>query len=103
MSYHRTCEPAPAGGPATVTVCTNDLALVDLGEDDGPGAVAEALGNAEGLVGQMVELENQRIALAAVGARMGLEVRDEVCAALRGLRPLATERERGRASRAPTP
>jgi hypothetical protein len=30
LSYRRTYESAPTGGSSTMTVCTNDLALVDL-------------------------------------------------------------------------
>jgi hypothetical protein len=51
-----------------MTVCTNDLALVDLGEDIGPGTVSKALGYAEGLLAEVIELEHQWVRLAAVRA-----------------------------------
>jgi hypothetical protein len=66
-----------------MTVCTNDLALVDLGEDVGPGAVSEALGYAERLLPEMVELEDQGVRLAAVRTGMLAEVVEEVGGALR--------------------
>jgi hypothetical protein len=60
-----------------MTVCTNDVALGDLVEDRLPVAVAEALSDAEALIAQMVELEHQRIALAAVDAGVLVEEADE--------------------------
>ena len=66
MSYRRARESSPEGGSATVTVCTNDVALVDLIEDRLPAVVPEALGDREGLVAQVIELEHEWIRLAAV-------------------------------------
>ena len=60
-----------------MTVCTNDVALGDLVEDGLPVAVTEALCDAEALVAQVVELEHQRIALAAVDAGVLAEEADE--------------------------
>jgi hypothetical protein len=53
-----------------VTVCTNDLALCNLVEDVVPVAVADAVGDPELLVSEMIELEDDGIALAAVDAGM---------------------------------
>jgi hypothetical protein len=60
-----------------MTVCTNDVALGDLVEDRLPVAVSEALSDAEALIAQMVKLEHQRIALAAVDAGVLVEEADE--------------------------
>jgi hypothetical protein len=49
-----------------MTVCTNDVALVDLGEDGRPAVIAKALRDAEALVAEMVELKHEWICLAAV-------------------------------------
>jgi hypothetical protein len=51
-----------------MTVCTNDLALCNLVEDALPVAIPNALGDIEFLVPEMVELEDDRICLAAIGA-----------------------------------
>src|ERR1700742_4687789 len=59
-----------------MTVCTNDVALGDLVEDRLPVTVAEALSDAEALVAQVVELEHERIALAAVDAGVLVEEAD---------------------------
>jgi hypothetical protein len=53
-----------------VTVCTNDLALCNLVEDALPIPVLKALGDAELLVPEVVELEDDRIGLSAVCARV---------------------------------
>jgi hypothetical protein len=74
-----------------MTVCTNDLALVDLGEDSVPGAVSEALGYAEGLLSEVVELEDQWVRLAAVRAGMLAEVVEEIGGALGGERLLTSQ------------
>ncbi|HWM62763.1 MAG TPA: hypothetical protein VNP96_02110 [Solirubrobacterales bacterium] len=68
MSYHRAAEAAPASGAASVTVCTNHLALCNLVEDFLPFMAPPALGDAEFLVPEMVELQHDRIGLAAVDA-----------------------------------
>jgi hypothetical protein len=44
-----------------MTVCTNDVAFGDLGEDGLPGAVAQALRDVEALLSEMVELEDERV------------------------------------------
>jgi hypothetical protein len=51
-----------------MTVCTNDLALCHLVEDALPIAVPEPVVDPELLVPQMVELQHDRIPLAAVDA-----------------------------------
>jgi hypothetical protein len=51
-----------------VTVCTNDLALVDLAENGLPFVCSEARRDLEVLVGEMIELQHDRIGLAAVDA-----------------------------------
>ena len=78
MSYHRTSEAAPLRGAATMTVCTNHVALCHLVENALPGPVSKAIADAELLVSQMVELEHDRIGLATIGARSGLENLDQV-------------------------
>ncbi len=70
MSYHRASEAAPLCGAASMTVCTNDLALCHLVEDALPFAVSKALPDTELLVSEMVELEHDRVGLAAVRTRM---------------------------------
>ena len=56
-----------------MTVCTNDFALCNLVEDGLPVAIPDACGDAEGLVAKVIELENARIRLAAVHARVRSE------------------------------
>jgi len=56
-------------GAASMTVCTNDLALCNLIEHALPVSVLKTLGDAELLVPEMVELEHDRIGIAAVRAR----------------------------------
>ena len=70
MSYHRAREATPTSGAASVTVCTNHLALCHLVEDALPIAVSNALRDAEFLVPQMVELQDDRVGLSAVDAGM---------------------------------
>jgi hypothetical protein len=70
LSYRRARESGSEGGSATMTVCTNDVALCNLGEDRLPVAVPKSFGYAECLVAEVVELQHQRIALATVGAWM---------------------------------
>jgi hypothetical protein len=52
-----------------MTVRTNDIALCDLVEQRLPAASAKARGDAELLVGEMIELQDEWIALATVDAR----------------------------------
>jgi hypothetical protein len=70
LSYRRADEAAPFRGAATVTVCTNHLALCNLVKDVLPIAVSDAVGDAELLIPKMVELEHDGIALATVDAGM---------------------------------
>jgi hypothetical protein len=51
-----------------VTVCTNHVALCHLVKDALPGSLAPALADAEFLVAQTVELEDERICLPAIDA-----------------------------------
>lgn len=84
MSYRRARESGPEGGSASVTVCTNHVALVDLIQDSLPAVVPQALGDDEALVAQVVELEHERVALAAVYAGMRGEEHDEIRGPLQG-------------------
>jgi len=70
LSYHRTREATPTSGAASMTVCTNDLALCNLVEHALPIPISKTLGNAELLVPEVVELEDHRIALPAIHAGM---------------------------------
>jgi hypothetical protein len=88
LSYHRADEAAPLCGAASMTVCTNDVALVYLVEDALPIAIFEALRDAEPLVAQMVELKHHWVALAAVHAGVIGEVAEKENGALRGDNPL---------------
>ena len=70
MSYRCTSEATPYRGAASMTVCTNDLALCHLVEDALPGSLADPAADREFLVPQMIELEDDRVVLATVGARV---------------------------------
>jgi hypothetical protein len=61
-----------------MTVCTNDVALGDLVEDVAPIAIANAFGELEALVAEVVELKHDRIALTAVDARVVAEEMDQI-------------------------
>ena len=63
---------------ASMTVCANDLALRDLVEDALPVPGVELGADREPLVPKVVELEHDRVRVAAVDARMGHEVLDEI-------------------------
>lgn len=78
MSYHRAHEAAPTSGAASVTVCTNHVALCHLVEDALPFAVAKALPDAELLVAQVVELQDDRVSLSAVDAGMLAQKRNQI-------------------------
>ena len=54
LSYRRAHRSAAAGGSATVTVCTNHLAVVDLAKHGVPSSASKAGRDAEVRVGQMV-------------------------------------------------
>jgi hypothetical protein len=75
-----------------MTVCTNDVALGDLGENGLPGAVAQALRDVEALLSEMVELEDERVGLSAIDARSIAKESHEVHGALCRDRSLAAER-----------
>jgi hypothetical protein len=70
LSYRRAGEATPSSGAAPVTVCTNHLALCNLVKDALPTPVPKALSDAEFFVPEMVELEHDRVALAAIDAGM---------------------------------
>jgi hypothetical protein len=82
LSYHRTRESGSKSSSPTMAVCTNDVARADLVEDRPPVSIAEALGDVEALLLEMVELEDQRVLLAAVDARALTEELDQICGAL---------------------
>lgn len=65
---HVTRESAPLRRPASVAVGADDLALLDLHEDLAPRLLTESSADHELLVPDVVELEDQDVALAAVGA-----------------------------------
>jgi hypothetical protein len=60
-----------------VAVRAHHVALGDLFDERLPAAVTQTLGDVERLVAEMVELEHDRIRLAAVDTRMAGEVLDE--------------------------
>jgi hypothetical protein len=74
-----------------MTVCTNDVAHGDLVQHGLPVAVADALRDVEALVPGVVELQDERIYLAAVHARPLAEERYEERGALGGDSSLAPE------------
>jgi hypothetical protein len=53
-----------------MTVSTNHVAFRDFGDYIGPAVVAHALRDVERLVSAVVELEDNGVGLATVGARM---------------------------------
>jgi hypothetical protein len=65
-----------------MTVCTNNVALGHLVENALPRAVSKSLSDAEFLVSKVVELEHDRVALAAVDARVFTQVRHQILDAL---------------------
>jgi len=90
LSYHRTSEAAPLGGAATMTVCTNHVALGHLVENALPSAIPKALPDGELLIPEMVELEDDRIALAAVDTGVLAQERHQILDAFRNQSLLAT-------------
>jgi hypothetical protein len=72
-----------------MTISTNHVALCDLIQHGLPAVVAESLGDVEVLVSQMVELEDERICLAAIDARPLAEELYKEGSALHGKRSLA--------------
>jgi hypothetical protein len=77
LSYRRAGEATPSSGAATVTVCTNHLALCNLVEDALPAPVPKALANAEAFVAKVIELEHDGIRLPAVDAGMLTQIVNE--------------------------
>jgi hypothetical protein len=69
-----------------MAVAAYDLALCDLLENALPVPVGESAANVERLVGEVVELEDDGIAFAAVGAGVGDEEVEKE------LRPLQVQR-----------
>jgi hypothetical protein len=65
-----------------MTVCTSYLAFRDLVDDALPATVAEALGDAECFVPEVVELQHERVGLPAVHAGSIAEERHEIRGAL---------------------
>jgi hypothetical protein len=77
LSYRRAKEAAPLSGTASMTVCTNDVALCNLVEHVVPIAISDASRDREFLVAQVVELQHDGIGLAAIDARVVAEIGDE--------------------------
>jgi hypothetical protein len=84
LSYHRASEATPMSGAASMTVCTNDLALCHLVEDALPVTIPQALCDAEFLVPEMVELQDHGVGLPAVQAWMFTKKSDQVLDAFGG-------------------
>jgi hypothetical protein len=60
-----------------MTVCTNDLALVDLPKHVVPSATPQPRRDGELLVGEVIELQHDRVGLSAVDARSLAKKPDE--------------------------
>ncbi|HWF33138.1 MAG TPA: hypothetical protein VG188_11325 [Solirubrobacteraceae bacterium] len=75
-----------------MAVRADHLAPLDLVEYRLPFVAADADGDAEALAPDVVELEDQRVGLSAVGARPLAEELDEVGRALGDQRVLSTRR-----------
>ena len=65
-----------------MAVGAHDLALSHLGQDVLPWAVANSLADAEALIAQVVELQDERVVLPAIGAGVLAQIRNEVSGAL---------------------
>ena len=76
-------ESGPESCSPTVTVWANDVALRDLVEDGAPVAPANTSRDLELLVTDVIELEDDRVALAAVRAWMLAEEVKEKCGSCR--------------------
>jgi hypothetical protein len=74
LSYRRAYEATPLRGAASMTVCTNDVALCNLVEHVLPVAVSNPGCDSKLLVLEVVELEDDRVGLAAVSAGVLAEV-----------------------------
>jgi hypothetical protein len=75
-----------------VTVCTNDLALRNLVAQSSQVAVPQTFGDIELFIPKVVELQDERVCLAAVGTRPAAEELDYVFRTLRRDGLLATQR-----------
>jgi hypothetical protein len=73
-----------------MTVCTNDVALGHLVENALPCAISKPLSDAEFLVPKMIELEHDRVSLAAINARVLTQVGHQVLDAFSNQSLLAT-------------
>jgi hypothetical protein len=65
-----------------MAVCAHHVTLRDLVEDSAPAAPADTRGDRKLLLAEMIELEDDRVCLAAVGAWMRSEVLNEKRGAL---------------------
>jgi hypothetical protein len=61
-----------------MAVRADDIALIDLGEDVFPWSFPQAFADAEPFLAEVVELQDERIALSAVHAWMLAKERDEI-------------------------
>lgn len=65
-----------------MAVGADDLALLDLGQDGFPGPFAHAPADAESFFSQVIELQDERVALPAIDAGMLTKERNEISGAL---------------------
>ena len=73
--------PAAGGGPTAMAVCADDLTSGDLGVDGRHRRCAgDQLRDARGLLAEMIELEDDRIGLAAIDARVMTKMVEHPCA-----------------------
>jgi hypothetical protein len=77
LSYRRTKEPTTLRGPASMTVCTHHVALINLREDVAPIPIANSPRYPERLLADMVELQNHNVFFAAVDTWMLLQIIQE--------------------------
>ena len=84
MSYRRAREPSPEGSSASMTVCTNDVALRNLIENALPVAVSDRRADAEQLLAPVIEFEDERVCLSTIGTSVRTEKFHEVHGTLRG-------------------
>jgi hypothetical protein len=88
LSYRRAHEPPLNGGPATMAVCTDYVALGHLGQKFRPAAVAESPSDVEGLVVEMVEFQYERISLTTINTWVRAEELDQERRSLERHQPL---------------
>ena len=67
-----------------MAIRADDLALFDLLEDPLPAVALQGMADREGLVSEVIEFEDHRIALATVDAGVGIEVLDQELSPLAG-------------------